>query len=108
MRQKFAQVLDQIFIADIALVGVVQETLKAVQYDVEARPVSGGNACTQMVKQRFDFAPVYIAADRVMENGKQQAVMLVTHGSSPLTIASVTSIIPCCGLVKGFNKYAFS
>jgi hypothetical protein len=43
-----------------------------------------------------------------MENGKQQAVMLVTHGSSPLTIASVTSIIPCCGLVKGFNKYAFS
>jgi hypothetical protein len=89
-------------------VGVVQETFKAVQYDVEASPVGGGNAGTQMVKQGFDFAPVYIAADGVMENGKQQAVMLVTHGSFPLTIALVTSIIPCCCPVKCFNKHAFS
>jgi hypothetical protein len=85
-------------------VRVVQETLKTVEYDVETCPVCGGDAGTQVIKKGFDFAPMYIAADRVMEDGKQQAVMLVAHGSSPLTIDTQFSIIPCCGKVKYFKE----
>jgi hypothetical protein len=87
-------------------VGVVQETLKIIKYDVEARTVCRGDAGTEVAQQRLYFAPMYIAADRVMKDGKQQAVMLVTHGNSPLAIDILTSIIPCSELVKCFKKLA--
>jgi len=75
--------LDQVFVADIALMGVVQEILEAVERYVEARAVRGGDAGADVVQQGLYFAPVDVATDRVMENGMQQAAVFVAHGVIP-------------------------
>jgi len=50
-------------------VGMVQEKLDAVQHDTEPRAMTAFNYCTQVVKQRFNFAPMDVGADRVGKYG---------------------------------------
>jgi hypothetical protein len=82
-QQKFAQIFDQISIANAALVRMVQKTLESVQGDLETRPMCRGNIGTQMFQQGFDFPPMYIATNRIMKNGTQLIIMLVAHDDSP-------------------------
>jgi len=99
-RQKFTQILDQIFIAYITLMRVMQKTLKTIQSDMKTRTMSRGNAGPQMMQQGLNLPPMYIATHRVMENRTQQTIMLVTHDSSPLTIRDKANITPCRKQVK--------
>jgi hypothetical protein len=62
---------------------VMQKTFKTIQNDMKTRPVRGADIRTQVIQQRLYFTPMYIPADWVMEDGKQQAIMFAAHGGSP-------------------------
>jgi hypothetical protein len=46
------------------------------------------------MQQGFDFAPVDVAADRIMEDGAQQAAMLVAHGGAPFYVRPCSNYYP--------------
>lgn len=62
---------------------VVQEAFDLVQGDFEAGAVGGFDFGAEVVKQRFDFAPVDVGAQRVLEDAAHQAGVLVAHGGTP-------------------------
>ena len=62
---------------------MMEETFKTIQRHMKTRPVGGCDGCTLMTQQGFYFTPMDIAAHRVMKYGSQQAVVFVTHGSTP-------------------------
>jgi hypothetical protein len=74
--------------------GMMQETLQTIQRDMEARPVRRGNARAQMEQQGFDLSPVYIAADGIVEDGTQLAIMFVAHDDSPFSTDSSGKYYP--------------
>jgi hypothetical protein len=49
--------------------GVMQKNIEAVERHVKARAMRSDDAGAQVVQQGFDFAPVDVAADRIMKNG---------------------------------------
>ena len=66
--------------ADAAVVGSVQSAVDTVQFNVQACPVARCDHRAQVVQQRLDLAPVNIAADRFLEDGIKNALVLLTHG----------------------------
>ena len=60
--------------------GMVHRELVAVQGDAEARAVTRFDAGAEVAQQRLDFAPLNIAADRVVEDCLQDVAVLVAHG----------------------------
>jgi hypothetical protein len=81
--KKVAQALDYYSIADVALMRVVQKILAIVELYAKPRAMRRRNAGAQVMEQGFDFAPVDIAADRIMEDGAYQVDMLVAHCETP-------------------------
>lgn len=71
--------LDHGPVADTALVGVVDEIIAIVEDHVKTCAVDRNNFGAQMIQQGFDFAPVDVVADRIMEDGAQQVAVFVAH-----------------------------
>lgn len=84
MCEKLAKLLYQLPVADVAVMRMMKKHFCAVQLDVETSPVSCLDSGAKMVQQRFDFPPVYIGADRIVENAAQQIRMFVTHDCLPM------------------------
>lgn len=70
-REQLAQVFHIVAIQHIAVMRVMQETLDAIQSDAKSRAMRGLDVCAQMMQQRLYFAPVDVAADRVMKDRGQ-------------------------------------
>jgi len=73
------QILDVPLIEHVAVVGMVQDVFDLVQQHPIACPLDGFHAGAQMMQQRFDFTPVDVAANRVMEDRADQVFVLVAH-----------------------------
>lgn len=78
-RQVLAKVLDVLLGANIAVVGVVQDTFDPVQQHSVACPLDGFYVGAQVVQQGFDLTPVNVAAYRVLEDRVDQGYMFVAH-----------------------------
>jgi len=63
-----------------AVVRTMQEAFHAIQQHPKTRAVMRFYFGAQMRQHGLHFAPVNVAADRALENGSQQAFVLVTHG----------------------------
>jgi len=77
--QILAQLLDVLLGENVAVVGMVQDAFDAVQQNAKPCPMYGFYAGAQMVQQGFDFTPVNVAADRVLEDRADQVYVLVAH-----------------------------
>ena len=62
-----------------AVMWPVQLALGFVQLDCEPRAVGALNRRAQVAQQRFDLAPVKVAAGRFGEDRFQKTLVLVTH-----------------------------
>ena len=77
--QVLAQLLDFLLGENVAVVGMVQGAFYAVQQHAKPCPLDGLHAGAQMMQQGFDFTPVNVAADRVLEDRADQVYVLVAH-----------------------------
>jgi len=64
------------------MVRVMQDAFNTIQFDTKARTMYGFDAGAEMMQKRLDFAPVNVAADRVLENGMNQIDVFVAHGGN--------------------------
>lgn len=71
---------DIVLFADAAVVGTVQGTVHAVEFDMHACTVAGFYHSAQVMQQRLHLAPVNITAHRLLEYGLQDALMFLAHG----------------------------
>jgi len=69
--EQLAQVFDIFAIQHIAVVRMMQKALYAIQGDAKARAMRRLNLGAQVIEQRFNLAPVDVAADRVMKDSVQ-------------------------------------
>ena len=67
--------------ADPTVVGSVQGAVDTVQFNVQACAVAWCDDGAQTVQQRLDLPPVNITADRFLEDGIKNALVLLTHGN---------------------------
>ena len=80
-RQELAQMFDRLLVADVALVRMMQKILDPVEHDAKARTVRRLDRRAQVHQQRFDLAPVDIAAEGILKDGAQQVEVLVAQSS---------------------------
>lgn len=83
MREVLAQMLDGLTIHDIAVMGAMQDTFGTVQDHPDAGPRQRFHGRPQMMQKRLDFTPMDVAADRVLENGADEMLVLMAHGEEP-------------------------
>lgn len=67
----------------VAVMGMMQEAFRSVQDNLEARAMRWLQPGPKVMQHGFDFPPVDIAADGVMENRLQYRVMFVAHDGLP-------------------------
>ena len=79
-----AQILHILPKQHVAVMRVMQDTLNPVQNDANSRPLERFHLGAQVVQQRFDFAPVDVAADRVLKNAVYQMLVFMAHGEIDL------------------------
>lgn len=84
MGQILAQMLDGLPIHDIAVMGPMQDALGSVQNHPNAGAREGFHSRAQMVEKRFDFTPVDVATDRILEDRSDEMLVLVAHGGKSL------------------------
>jgi hypothetical protein len=80
-----------LFVASIAVVRPVDESIHAIEHDVKTRTMVRVNFGAEVDEQRLDFTPMNVAAHSPVENRLQQVFVLVTHDydSSLDTVASI-------------------
>ncbi|WP_158001363.1 hypothetical protein [Cupriavidus basilensis] len=71
--EAIAQVLDFLLGAHIAVMRVVQVKLVLVEHNPETRALDRFHARPELLQQGLDFAPMNIVAQRVAEDGLQEA-----------------------------------
>ncbi len=79
--------LDQIAVADIRVVRMVQKIRDLVQRHFEPCPARGFDVRTKVVQQRFNLAPMDVRPGRVTENGAEQMGMFVAHGNPLIQVS---------------------
>ena len=109
MGEMLPQQLDVVLRAGVAVMGVVQKKLDAVDDDAEARTMPGFDDSTHMMQQGFNFAPMDVGADRVGEDGVQQVSVLVAHDEAPKKAWRngqwpMINLDPC-GCLPGANRF---
>ena len=71
--------LDGRFVANVAVVRMMEECLNSVQYDAKAAAAGRLDFCSKMMQKRLYLTPVDVAADWVLKNCSQQMKMFVAH-----------------------------
>jgi hypothetical protein len=89
-RQVFAQIADVVAAHVVAVVRMMHREFVAIEDDAKAGAMRRLDAGAEVMQQRLDFAPVDVAADRVVENCLQDVAVLVAHGRYSLTIGGTT------------------
>jgi hypothetical protein len=77
---------DILLAAHAAVVGTMQGADNPVQLDLHARTVAGFDNGADVVQERLDIAPVNIAAQGVLEDVPEQAVVAVSHWIRPWSV----------------------
>ena len=80
MGKVFAQVLHVLAAERVAAVRAMEDAFGAVQLHADPRSRQRFGRCAQMAQQRFDFPPLDVAADRVVEDRADEVVVFVAHG----------------------------
>lgn len=83
MCQEIPQLLDQVPVAYVAVMWMMQEDFGAVQLDMESCPVRRIDRGAKMIQERLDLAPMNVGADGIVKDTAQQVGMLVTHLARP-------------------------
>ncbi len=79
--------LDEVAVACIGVVRMVQKIRDLIQRHFEPGPARGFDIRAEVIQQRFDLAPMDIRPGRVTEYGAEQKGMFVAH-RNPLSCAA--------------------
>jgi len=66
--QKLSQQFDRLLVANIAVVGMVQNAFHPVQFHMKTGAMSWFNCGPEMMKQRLDLSPVDVATDGILKD----------------------------------------
>jgi hypothetical protein len=69
--QKLAQKLDQLLVANVALVRVMQITVNLIQDNMESGTMGGINGSAQVIQKRLNLPPVDVAAEGILKYRSQ-------------------------------------
>ena len=86
----FAQMANRTLIERVAMVWPVQNTLGPVEVNTYSCAGQMLDLRAEVLEQRFDLAPVNIAADRIVKIGPQQVLVFMTHGPEDTPQANAT------------------
>src|SRR2546426_1886469 len=78
----------------VAVVRPVQNAVHAIELHANPRTGDGLDDSTHVPEQRFDVAPVNIAAGRIMEDRANQIGVAVTHAQSNLNGVRPSTALP--------------
>ena len=70
---------DVLLAAYAAVMRPVQSANDAIQLDLHACAMTGGDSGAEVAQEGLDIAPVDIGAEGLLEDGLEQAVVIVTH-----------------------------
>lgn len=72
--------LDFRFGADVAVMRMMKKKFALIEQHAKARAMRRLDGGAKMMQQRFDLAPVNVAAQRVMKNRMQKTLVFMAHG----------------------------